>query len=112
MLAILKTRSVFILIDSKQLKSRTVRIYKSIKARFALVLRSYASLFSNLGISCFVIDESFNFNDSVQSLSVIPLTDTRHERCLRTPTYVIFTSGSTSELKGIVEEHLALSISV
>ncbi|KAG0155644.1 hypothetical protein PDIDSM_2817 [Penicillium digitatum] len=105
MLGVMKTGAAFVLLDpSSQPAHRMQGICKQVNAKFVVCSKSCVPNFEQLpGTSTFILDDQIL--DEVQSsqhlISGHGLLPPTHKNSL----YVVFTSGSTGQPKGIVIEH-------
>ncbi|KAL8777033.1 MAG: hypothetical protein Q9194_002784 [Teloschistes cf. exilis] len=103
MLGILKAGSAFVPLDPSNPLDRTKAIIKSVNARFVLTSSTHSHILESLGVKAIIVDERFKGAETALAVSVVKVSP-------RSPAFVLFTSGSTGQPKGVVQEHASLRI--
>ncbi|KAH6970594.1 hypothetical protein BKA56DRAFT_661273 [Ilyonectria sp. MPI-CAGE-AT-0026] len=117
MLAVLKAGGSFLLLDPKHVSAdRTMGIVKDMQARFVLASKKESMLLNDLvtvlGVKIFLVDDSVMAQVmSCPNCLKDDLSET-HSSLIRVvtpldPAYIIFTSATTGQPKGIVTSHSA-----
>lgn len=80
---------------------RTKAIFSSVKARFVLTSPTYTSTFKDSEVKIVVVDKSFERQGSMSSMPSVNVSP-------QSPAFVLFTSGSTGQPKGVLQEHASV----
>ncbi|KAL9583702.1 MAG: hypothetical protein Q9203_004970, partial [Teloschistes exilis] len=93
--------SAFVPLDPSNPLDRTKAIIKSVNARFVLTSSTHSHILESLGVKAIIVDERFKGAETALAVSVVKVSP-------RSPAFVLFTSGSTGQPKGVVQEHASV----